>query len=93
MAPGTSFERQGFPNPPFINKKLLCIHGCAHTNVRLPAKARPAHESSEIPSAYTLHEAQSKLNTRPPNLPVLVIVHVLDFATLVRHIQHQDNSL
>ena len=28
-------ERPGIPNPPFINKTLLCIHGCAHTNVRL----------------------------------------------------------
>ena len=39
-------ERQGIPNPPFINKTLLCIHGCAHTNVRLPAKARPARFTS-----------------------------------------------
>ena len=36
-------KRQHIPNPPFINETLLCIHGCAHTNVRLPAKARPAH--------------------------------------------------
>ena len=41
-------ERQGIPNPPFINKTLLRIYGCAHTNVRLPAKARPARNTSII---------------------------------------------